>query len=140
VLNNLLSNALKFTPESGNISIAACIHETGASINGEFKKMKVAFPELLPEDRFTSLPQSLVVTVTDTGMGIAPEHMPELFAKFKQLDNKGLVPNIKGTGLGLAIAKGIIDGHGGIIGVVSKVGVGSTFYFSIPLVIAQNNI
>ena len=134
VLNNLISNALKFTPEGGAISISAWVHELGALINAEAKKTKVALAETLPEERFTPLLQSLVVVVSDTGMGIAPEHVPELFSKFKQLNNKVLVPNIKGTGLGLAIAKGIIEGHGGIIGVVSKVGTGSGFYFTLPMI------
>ncbi len=134
VLNNLISNALKFTAEGGTLSIAACMHEPGALVNASIKKMKVSLPDVLPEERMATLPRSLVVAVSDTGMGISSEHLPELFSKFKQLDSKALVPNIKGTGLGLAIAKGIIEGHGGIIGVVSKVGVGSTFYFTLPVV------
>jgi len=133
VLNNLISNALKFTPEGGAVSISAFVHEHGASANTDMRKMKVQLPEPLPEDQFASLPQSLVIAVTDTGMGIKSEQMSQLFSKFKQLDNQSLVPNIKGTGLGLAIAKGIIEGHGGIIGVASKVSAGSTFYFSLPL-------
>src|SRR3989344_9030862 len=133
VLNNLISNALKFTPEGGAISISAWVHELGALINAEAKKTKVALAETLPEERFTPLLQSLVVVVADSGVGIEAANVPKLFSKFKQLDNKIAVPNIRGTGLGLAIAKGIIEGHGGIIGVVSKVGVGSTFYFTIPL-------
>ena len=134
VLNNLVSNGLKFTAEGGTISIAAFMHEPGSPVNATVKKMKIALTDSLPEERFAPLPQSLVVAVSDTGMGISSEHIPELFSKFKQLDNKALVPNIKGTGLGLAIAKGIIEGHGGIIGVVSKVGAGSTFYFALPVV------
>ncbi|MEK7390676.1 MAG: ATP-binding protein [Patescibacteria group bacterium] len=133
VLNNLISNALKFTAEGGTVSVSAFGHETGAQINDETRKAGVQLPEPLPEEKFASLPESLVVTVTDTGVGIATEHMPELFSKFKQIGNKTLIPNIKGTGLGLAIARGIIEGHGGIIGLVSKVDAGSAFYFSLPL-------
>lgn len=133
VFNNLISNALKFTAEGGSVTIGVCMHEPKVPIGTAVKKAKISLPDVLPEERFAGLPQSLVVTVSDTGVGIAPEHVPELFNKFKQLDNKALVPNIKGTGLGLSIAKGIIDGHGGTIGVVSKVGAGSTFYFSLPV-------
>ena len=133
VLNNLISNALKFTAEGGTVSVSAFGHETGAQINDETRKAGVQLPEPLPEEKFASLPGSLVVIVTDTGVGIATEHMPELFSKFKQIGNKTLIPNIKGTGLGLAIARGIIEGHGGIIGLVSKVDAGSAFYFSLPL-------
>jgi signal transduction histidine kinase len=133
VLNNLISNALKFTNEGGSISICAFIHEMGAQVNNEAHKAGIQLPEPFPEEKFTALPKSLVVAVTDTGMGISEENIPELFSKFKQINNKAIIPNIKGTGLGLAIARGIISEHGGIIDVVSKVDFGSTFYFSIPL-------
>lgn len=137
VLNNLISNALKFTAEGGAISISAFVHEQGASVNKEILKTKVSPPEPLPENQFTALPRSLVVAVTDTGTGIPAEHISELFSKFKQLDNTKAIPNIKGTGLGLAIARGIIQEHGGIIDVVSKVDAGSTFYFVLPLAVPE---
>lgn len=133
VLNNLISNALKFTPEGGTISITAFLHESGAAVNKEMHSLGASLPEPIPEEKFASLPQSLVVAVIDTGMGIAPEHLPELFSKFKQLNTKESVSNIRGTGLGLAIARGIIGEHGGIIDVASKVDVGSTFYFTLPI-------
>ena len=133
VLNNLISNSLKFTAEGGAVSIGVLTHAPGNTVNSELGKIKVQLPDPLPETEFASLPASLVVTVADSGVGIEAANVPKLFSKFKQLDNKIAVPNIRGTGLGLAIAKGIIEGHGGIIGVVSKVGVGSTFYFTIPL-------
>ena len=133
VLNNLISNALKFTTEGGSVAITSFLHTPGTPANTVLRKMKVQLPEPLPEELFAPLPQSLVVAVTDTGVGIKAEQMPQLFSKFKQLDNQSVVPNIKGTGLGLAIAKGIIEGHGGVIGAVSKVGVGSSFYFTLPL-------
>ena len=140
VLNNLISNSLKFTQPGGAVSIAAFIHNPGTPVNTSAHKIKTQFADHLPEDRFATLPQSLVVAVSDSGVGIAAEHIPELFSKFKQLDNRAIVPNIKGTGLGLAIAKGIIEGHGGIIGLVSKVGVGSTFYFALPFTPLQQKI
>lgn len=134
VLNNLISNAIKFTAEGGSVTISTLLHEPGAPIAGEVGKAKIQLPDNLPEEAFASLPQSLVVTVSDTGIGIDAANIPKLFSKFKQLDNKTAVPNIKGTGLGLAIAKGIIEGHGGTIGLVSKIGIGSTFFFTIPLI------
>lgn len=134
VLNNLISNALKFTTEGGAISIFAFLHEAGAPVGKEVTKMGILLPEPFPEEPFAALPKSLVVAVVDTGVGIAPESIPILFSKFKQLDNKAIVPNIKGTGLGLAIARGIMKEHGGIVDVVSKVDVGSAFYFVLPLI------
>ena len=133
VLNNLISNALKFTNEGGDVSISAFVHESGAQINAEAHNAGTKLPDTIPEEKFAPLPRSLVVAVTDTGMGIPADNIPELFNKFKQINNKFIVPNIKGTGLGLAIARGIIVEHGGIIGAVSRVDSGSTFYFTLPL-------
>lgn len=133
VLNNLISNALKFTGEGGAVSILAFVHEPGAPINAEAHKAGVKLPDAIPEETFTPLPRSLVVAVTDNGAGISSDDMPALFSKFKQVNSKSIVPNMRGTGLGLAIARGILEGHGGIINVVSKVDVGSTFYFALPL-------
>lgn len=133
VLNNLISNALKFTSEGGSISLIAFLHESGASVNTEIQKSGVPLPESLPEEQFTALPQSLIVAVVDTGIGISEKNIKVLFNKFKQIDTKMAVPNIKGTGLGLAIARGIMNEHGGIVDVVSKVDTGSVFYFTLPL-------
>jgi PAS domain S-box-containing protein len=75
--------------------------------------------------------EHLLCEVEDTGEGIAPEDLPRLFQRFGQLESgtkkKG------GTGLGLSISKTIIDAHGGHIGVRSQKGVGSTFWFTLPL-------
>jgi two-component system phosphate regulon sensor histidine kinase PhoR len=71
------------------------------------------------------------VSVRDHGEGIAPEGIPKLFRKFSQLDT-GSTRKVGGTGLGLVICKGIVEQHGGTIGVDSKLGEGSTFYFLIP--------
>jgi NtrC-family two-component system sensor histidine kinase KinB len=133
VLNNLVSNALKFTKEGGEVVVSAFIHDPAVAINAEVSKAKVHLPAELPADLFKSLPQSLVVIVSDNGAGIAPEQIGQLFNKFKQLNNKEIVTSVKGTGLGLAVAKGIVEEHKGKIGVVSNVGVGSAFYFVLPL-------
>ncbi len=133
VLNNLISNALKFTAAGGSVSVVAFMHEVGISVNMEIDKMGVSLPEPLSEEQFVTLPKSLVVAVVDTGVGISAANIPVLFSKFKQLDNKAIVPSIRGTGLGLAIARGILEGHGGVVGVVSKMDAGSAFYFALPL-------
>jgi signal transduction histidine kinase len=67
--------------------------------------------------------------VIDRGPGIAAEHLPLLFAKFQQIESA----QRKGTGLGLAISKALVEQHGGKIGVESRIGEGSTFWFDIPL-------
>lgn len=139
VLNNLISNALKFTKENGTISIMAFVHDSNNSVESELKKLKLTLPAPLPEEIFTKLSNSLVVIVSDTGAGIPKEQIGDLFSKFKQLNNKEFVSNVKGTGLGLAIVKGIVEEHKGKIGVVSSVGVGSAFYFVLPLLVADKS-
>jgi len=69
--------------------------------------------------------------VIDTGPGIPPEQVPHIFGRFWQARSS----DRRGIGLGLAIAKGIVEAHGGRIWVESQVGVGSTFYFTLPTAI-----
>jgi len=102
VLLNLLSNAIKFTPEGGAIDVRA-----------------TAF-----EDRTE-------ISVTDNGVGIAPEDQEAVFEEFRQVG--ATAKKIEGTGLGLAISRKFIELHGGRIWVTSQPGVGSTFAFTLPL-------
>jgi len=102
VLLNLLSNALKFTPEGGRIDVCAEVHGDGTDIS-----------------------------VTDTGVGIAPEDQVAVFEEFRQVG--AAAQKIEGTGLGLAISRKFIELHGGRIWVRSEVGAGSTFTFRLPL-------
>jgi two-component system sensor histidine kinase GlrK len=103
VFRNIIGNAIKFTPEKGNIKIEA-----------EVQKNYV------------------VVAVHDTGIGISPEDLDIIFLKFHQvIPVKG--EKTKGTGLGLATVKQIILAHGGKVWATSQAGHGSTFYFTLPL-------
>jgi PAS domain S-box-containing protein len=119
VMYNLLSNAIKFTPDGGQILVTAAIQNTtgaDASPSG----------------------QSLRVTVTDTGIGIAVNDQERVFKEFEQVDSSyGRLQ--QGTGLGLALTKRLVEMHGGRIWVESE-GVenkGSTFTFLIPMPKAQ---
>jgi two-component system sensor histidine kinase GlrK len=104
VLENLLSNALKFTREGGRILIAARHRRDAGCIE---------------------------VEVSDTGRGIPESGLKEVFEKFRRVDDgKGAV---RGTGLGLAIVKHIINAHGGRVWAESEIGKGSTFTFSLPV-------
>lgn len=132
VLNNLISNALKFTKAGGAIEILVLAHTTGEHISDELAALPAQPSVPLPEEPFTSTPASVVVVVSDTGAGITEAQIKELFTKFKQLDTTSQT-GVKGTGLGLAIAKGIVEAHGGSIGVASQAGVGSAFFFVVPL-------
>ncbi len=103
VLMNLVSNALKFSPPSGKVRV-----EVAATPSGGVR-----------------------FSVQDQGPGIAPEALSKLFGRFQQLDGADTRRH-EGTGLGLWISKAIIEQHGGTIGVESRVGEGSTFWFELP--------
>ena len=107
VLLNLLSNALKFTPEGGQISVRAEMRDGTAEIS-----------------------------VTDTGVGIAPEDQEAVFEEFRQVGSAA--KKAEGTGLGLAISRKFIELHGGRISVTSQVGSGSTFTFWLPLAFGEH--
>jgi len=103
VLYNLISNALKFTEEAGQI----CIHASKAGAT------------------------SLKISVKDNGIGIRTEDLKRLYLEFEQLE-VGAARRYEGTGLGLALTKRIVELHGGTIGVESEVGKGSTFTVLVP--------
>jgi signal transduction histidine kinase len=73
------------------------------------------------------------VCVTDQGFGIPPEDLPYVFDTFYRVRREGQARRIGGTGIGLAICKGFVEAHGGTITVVSTVGSGSTFAFTLPI-------
>lgn len=102
VLTNLLQNAIKFNKEKGTVTIRAK-DET----------------------------DTLIVSVTDTGIGIPPSDLPRIFERFYRVD-KARSREMGGTGLGLAIVKHIIEAHGGRLTVESTQGEGSTFQFTLP--------
>ena len=102
ILLNLLSNALKFTPEGGRIDVGAGLHEEVAE-----------------------------VSVTDTGIGIAPADQGAVFEEFRQVG--AAEKKAEGTGLGLALSRKFVELHGGTIWVQSEPGRGSTFTFTLPV-------
>jgi signal transduction histidine kinase len=104
VLSNLIGNAVKYTPDNGQVVISI---------------------ELLPEN-------GVQVHVRDNGLGIPSQDVPHIFEKFYRVQAESHRKN-EGTGLGLAIAAGIMEKHNGSIGVVSELGIGSDFYIELPL-------
>jgi GAF domain-containing protein/anti-sigma regulatory factor (Ser/Thr protein kinase) len=101
VVLNLLSNAIKFTPEGGRIEVGA-----------------------VPKDGCVE------ISVSDTGVGIAPEDQEAVFEEFRQVGTAA--KKIEGTGLGLTLCRKFVELHGGRIWVKSELGAGSTFTFTIP--------
>jgi signal transduction histidine kinase len=109
VVLNLLSNAIKFTPEGGRIEVAA-----------------------VPKDAFVE------VSVSDTGVGIAPEDQEAVFEEFRQVG--AAEKKAEGTGLGLTLCRKFIELHGGRIWVKSAVGAGSTFTLTLPRIAVDGGI
>jgi signal transduction histidine kinase len=118
---NLLDNALKHTPAGGTVILRARPHFW------ERRVSQVAPPEERRRFRLPR-PNSVEVSVTDSGAGIAPEHHQEIFEDFMRVDK-----NMSGMGLGLAIAKRLIQAHRGKIWVESEAQRGSTFAFLLPM-------
>ena len=107
MVHNLLTNALKFTPDDG----AVCVALTADS-------------------------HVVEVVVRDTGVGIAPEDQALVFEEFKQV-GRDYTRKAEGTGLGLALTKRFVELHGGTIRVESTPGMGSTFTFTLPIQYVQ---
>jgi len=131
VLRNLISNALKFTPESGCVDVRA-----SHLPNGLLEAKTLSFPE--EKGGVVLMPPrggSVRITVKDTGAGMSPDQLAMLFHEGVQFDANKLQAG-GGSGLGLFIAKGIIEQHGGTVRADSQgQGLGSTFTVELPLYI-----
>jgi signal transduction histidine kinase len=103
VLVNLLSNAVKFTPEGGQIKVEASLGDGGA-----------------------------IISVTDTGIGIAKEDQEAIFEEFRQVGSN-YAQKREGTGLGLTLTRKFVEMHGGKLWVESELGKGSKFTFTLPM-------
>lgn len=133
ILNNLISNAMRYNKPAGEIFVQAFPHSMGKNIIAEAKNANMKWLVQNDDANFSILPDSIIVAITDTGIGIKKENIPQLFNKFKQFQHSAVAADKKGSGLGLVISKGLIEAHGGKIGVASEEGLGTTFYFSIPV-------
>ena len=102
VLINILSNAVKFTPEGGQVRVQSSLRSDG-----------------------------LIIVVSDTGIGISPGEIPKAMEPFGQIDSK-ISRKYEGTGLGLPLAKRLVELHGGTLTVESALGVGTTVTIVLP--------
>ncbi len=109
ILTNLLDNALNYTPEDGHITVSAWA-------DGSF----------------------VSVSVADTGIGISQKNLHKIFERFFRSESAE-VQSVPGTGLGLAIVRSLIQMHGGRLNVESEIGKGSTFTFTLPIVIQDSD-
>jgi two-component system phosphate regulon sensor histidine kinase PhoR len=106
VISNLVSNAIKYSPAGGEVSLVFCDGQAG--------------------------PGRLRIEVADHGLGLSDKDRAHLFERFYRVESS-YTQNIRGTGLGLAIVKHIVEQHGGEIGVESELGKGSTFWLELPV-------
>ena len=125
IVYNLLSNAVKFTPEDGAVTLRA----------RRCTRAEVTLDEALPA-RLIALPpgednEFLAITVEDSGVGIAEEHLPKLFEPFVQVDSSA-ARRQAGTGLGLSLVRRLAELHGGTVGVASRPEAGSRFCVWLP--------
>ncbi len=105
VLNNLIGNAIKFTPVNGTVTVGAALQKEGGCIR---------------------------VSVSDTGIGIGKDDLAKIFDKFYQVGER-VSNDVGGTGIGLSIAREIVELHRGKIWVESEKEKGTTFIFTLPL-------
>ena len=115
VVHNLLSNALRYTPEGGSVHV-------GAALDGQVEATGVYS---------AGGPVGVRVSVADSGVGIAAADLPYVFDRFWRAD-RSRSREQGGSGLGLAIARYLVEAQGGRIGVVSEPGKGSLFWFTLP--------
>jgi two-component system, sensor histidine kinase and response regulator len=127
IMYNLMSNALKFTPDGGSVRVSARLTEEGA-LKGEGQGDAPA-----SRKNGSNGPREFIeISVADTGIGIKPEDLPRLFAEFTQLESS-YAKKYEGSGLGLALTRKLVELHGGSIGVRSEFGKGAVFTFTLPV-------
>jgi len=112
ILTNLVNNAIKYSPHGGNVQVIGRV-VGNLSVDGTHA-------------------QTISLSITDEGMGIAKEHLPKLFERFYRVDNRDS-REIGGTGIGLALVEAIVRAHKGTITVDSELGKGTTFTVILPI-------
>jgi PAS domain S-box-containing protein len=126
VLINLLNNAVKFTPDSGRITLEVSNHPRLGD-----QQFPNQAPTIISSQPALAGSSYLYFSVSDTGIGITPENISKLFQPFIQIDS-ALNRQYQGTGLGLTLVKRIVEMHGGLVMLTSEIGVGSCFTIALP--------
>jgi two-component system sensor histidine kinase VicK len=120
VLTNIITNAIKYSPQGGEITVDVRLVRDEHDLNTMFRDAPaVSFP-------------SLVVSITDDGIGVPEEELESIFQRFYRVNNQ-IIKSTPGAGLGLYISQIIVEGHGGRIWASNRSQGGSVFNFSLPL-------
>lgn len=127
VLTNLVSNAIKFTPDGGQVEIRTEIADA----------KDINYVEMFGNELKQLSGKYLLVCVKDNGIGISEENLVKVFDKFAQIETS-LSRKVGGSGLGLPIARQLLDAHNGTIWCNSKPDKGSSFYFALPVADEKN--
>lgn len=130
IISNLIVNAIKYSPEGGQITLELEYHQSGES---DKKAFCCLYPQsLFANSQLTNINSPLlIIRIRDEGMGIPETEVGKIFEMFYRCKNTG---KIKGNGLGLTIVKKAVDLQGGAIACESKIGVGTTFTVALPYV------
>lgn len=125
ILNNILSNAIKYTPEKGNVTASISIVFTE-----DIEETNLLIPPLDQEN--TLYKKYIKIKVIDTGIGISGENLPRIFDRFRRIEQTNREASQQGTGIGLALTKELVKLHEGHLKVRSKLGKGSRFSVYLP--------
>jgi signal transduction histidine kinase len=130
ILLNLLSNAIKFTPEGGVVTVSARPIEPDDE-SGSKGERETAGEQPDPEPASRGDAAFIEIAVQDTGVGITPADQERLFQEFEQVADG----RHQGTGLGLSLTRRLVELHGGQVGLASAPGMGSRFWFTLPVAV-----
>jgi len=125
ILNNLLSNAFKFTPEQGKISVQITADKPHKSLSAKLNKNRSYLSD-------KSQNEWLTISISDTGIGIESDRLEKIFDRFYQIDDSQK-REYEGSGIGLSLTRELVELHHGVLKVESEPGKGSTFFIYLPL-------
>lgn len=132
VLDNLLDNAIVYSPDGGRIDIVIRPVQPASEVTGQAKTGEDEPAVKNERETAPEIPAMLDIVVCDNGLGIPPDHIERIFDRFHRVDT-GLTRTASGLGLGLTVSKRIIEMHGGTIWAESCPAGGSAFHVLLPL-------